>query len=125
MCTVTFIPREDGFYLAMNRDERIARPAAGSPAVFEEGLAKSIYPLDCEGGTWIAATHMGIAFTLLNWNDAPVLHKKSRTRGHVIPALVSSECSQSAELALGKLDMEGILPFRLIGIFPNEKLVIE
>src|SRR5215467_10005862 len=125
MCTVTFIPREDGFYVAMNRDERIARPSAKPPAVFEEGFAKSMYPLDCEGGTWIAANHMGIALTLLNWNDAPVLRKKSRTRGHVIPSLVGSDCSQSAELALRRVEMEGILPFRLVGIFPNELRVIE
>ena len=125
MCTLTFIPREDGFYVAMNRDERIARPFAKPPAVFGEGFVRSMYPLDCEGGTWIAANQMGIAFTLLNWNDAPVLRKKSRTRGHVIPALVSSNCSQSAELALGKIDMDGVLPFRLIGIFPNEERVVE
>ena len=124
MCTVTFIPREDGFYLAMNRDERIARLPARPPAVFEEGFSKSVYPLDCEGGTWIGANHMGIAFTLLNWNDTPVLRKKSRTRGHVIPALIRSDCSQSAESALGKLDMEGIHPFRLVGIFPNEAHVV-
>ena len=125
MCTVTFIPREDGFYVAMNRDERIARLSAKPPAVFGEEFVGSIYPLDCEGGTWIAANHMGIAFTLLNWNDAPVLRRKSRTRGHVIPALVSSDCSQSAEWALGKLDMDGVLPFRLVGIFPNEARVME
>ena len=125
MCTVTFIPREDGFYVAMNRDERIARPFAKPPALFGEGFVRSMYPLDCEGGTWIAANQMGIAFTLLNWNDAPVLHKKSRTRGHVIPALVSSNCSRSAELVLGKIDMDGVLPFRLIGIFPNEERVVE
>jgi hypothetical protein len=125
MCTVTFIPRGDGFYVAMNRDERIARPSAKPPAVFGEGFLRSMYPLDCEGGTWIAANHMGIVFTLLSWNDAPVLRRKSRTRGHVIPALVSSDCTQSAESALWRVDMEGILPFRLVGIFPNEARVIE
>lgn len=125
MCTVTFIPREDGFYVAMNRDERHARPYARPPAVFEEGFARSIYPIDCEGGTWIACNHMGIAFTLVNWNDAPLLRKKSRTRGHVIPALVNSDCSQSAESALGTFDIKGVLPFRLVGIFPREGRLIE
>src|SRR5215471_19134736 len=104
MCTVTFIPHANGFYVAMNRDERIARLPARPPTVFVRGLVESIYPLDCEGGTWIAANGMGIAFTLLNWNDAPVLCNKSRTRGHVIPALVGSDCSQYAELALRRLD---------------------
>ena len=43
----------------------------------------------------------------------------------MIPALVSSDCSQSAESALRRVEMEGILPFRLVGIFPNEARVIE
>jgi len=125
MCTVTFIPREEGFYVAMNRDERNARPRAISPAVFEQGSAKSIYPLDSEGGTWIAANDRGIALTLLNWNDAPLLCKKRRTRGLVIPGLVTSDCSRAADAALLRLDLEGILPFRLVGIFPSEERVIE
>jgi len=124
MCTVTFIPRSDGFYFAMNRDERVARASASPPAIFEQGRVASIYPLDCEGGTWIAANSMGVAFALLNWNDALVLRKKRLTRGRVIPALLSSTCSRAAESELGRFDLDGILPFRLIGIFPAEKSVI-
>jgi hypothetical protein len=125
MCTVTFIPRADGCFVAMNRDERIARSSATPPAVFDGGLVKSIYPLDCEGGTWVAANSAGIVFTLLNWNDIPALYKKSRSRGHIVPALIGSDCSQSADLALRRLDLKGILPFRLVGIFPHEERVIE
>jgi len=125
MCTVTFIPRDDGFCLAMNRDERIARPCASPPVVFRHGLVESVYPLDSEGGTWIAANSAGIAFTLLNWNDAQVLRKKVRTRGCVIPALITFDCSQAAESTLGRLDLDGILPFCLTGIFPAERSVIE
>ena len=110
--------------MAMNRDERIARPLASPPSVFGDRVA-SVYPLDSEGGTWIAANSMGIAFTLLNWNDARVLGAKSRTRGCVIPALVTSDCSQAAESALRQLDLNGVLPFRLIGVFPAEKNIFE
>lgn len=125
MCTVTFIPRDDGFYVAMNRDERIARPSANPPALFKGQLVESIYPLDSEGGTWIAANSEGIAFALLNWNDTQVLREKGRTRGSVIPALLSSNCVQAAESALVRLDLDGILPFRLVGFFPTEKTVFE
>ena len=125
MCTVTFIPRGDGFYVAMNRDERIARPSAKPPALFRQQSVESVYPVDSEGGTWIAANYMGIVFTLLNWNDAQVLREKGRSRGLVIPALVASNSSQAAESALGRLDLEGVLPFRLIGFFPKEKKIIE
>ena len=124
MCTVTFIPRGGGFYLAMNRDERITRPLASPPSVFGDRVA-SVYPLDSEGGTWVAANSMGIAFTLLNWNDARVLGAKSRTRGCVIPALVTADCSQAVESELRQLDLNGILPFRLVVVFPAEQSVFE
>ena len=125
MCTVTFIPRNDGFYLAMNRDERIARSSASPPAVFGEELVESIYPLDGEKGTWIAANRIGVAFALLNWNDTQVLHQKNRTRGSVIPALLGSACDHATESALRQLDLDGVLPFRLVGIFPADESVIE
>jgi hypothetical protein len=125
MCTVTFVPRNDGFFVAMNRDERIARPSASPPALFGQGLLESIYPLDSEGGTWIAANRAGVAFALLNWNDTQILHQKNRTRGSLIPALLSSTSDHAAESALCRLDLDGVLPFRLVGIFPAEKTVME
>jgi len=125
MCTVTFVPRNDGFYVAMNRDERIARPSASPPALFGQGLAESIYPLDSEGGTWIAANRTGVAFALLNWNDTQVLYQKNLTRGSVIPALLRSASDHAAESALRRLDLDGVLPFRLVGIFPAEETVME
>jgi hypothetical protein len=125
MCTVTFVPRNDGFYVAMNRDERIARPAANPPALFGQGLVESVYPLDSERGTWIAANRTGVAFALLNWNDTQVLYQKNRTRGSVIPALLSATCDHEVESVLRRLDLDGILPFRLVGIFPAEERVIE
>jgi transport and Golgi organization protein 2 len=125
MCTVIFIPRNDGFYFAMNRDERIARPPASPPALFGQGLVESIYPVDSEGGTWIAANHTGVAFALLNWNDTQVLQQKNRTRGSVIPALLSTTCDDAAETALRQFHLDGILPFRLVGIFPAEERIIE
>jgi len=125
MCTVTFVPRGDGFYLAMNRDERIARRSASAPAVLKHGGVESIYPIEGEGGTWIAINHRGVAFTLLNWNDTQVLREKTRTRGIVIPALAGSDSSQAAQSAISQFDLEGILPFRLVGFFPAENLAAE
>ena len=125
MCTVTFIPRDDRFHVSMNRDERIERPLAKSPAVYEQGLVQSIYPLDSAGGTWIAANSERIALALLNWNDAQVVRQKTRSRGAVIRALINSHCSEGAEAALRRIDLEGILPFRLVGIFPTEESLFE
>lgn len=125
MCTVTFIPRSDGFYLAMNRDEQITRSIASPPAVFQQGCVETIYPLDNQGGTWIAGNSLGVAFTLLNWNDALKLSEKSRSRGSVVLTVVSSNCSAVTQSTLSQLDLEGILPFRLVGFFSAEKDVSE
>jgi hypothetical protein len=124
MCTVTFIPHREGYHLAMNRDERKSSAIASLPALFEHSGVGSIYPCDTEGGTWIAANGRGIAFTLLNWNEVEALHAKVHSRGKVIPALIGSTDSQAAQSAFRGLNLEGVLPFTLIGFFPEEKVVV-
>lgn len=125
MCTVTFIPRRNEYDLAMNRDERIMRGTATVPSIFDHGSLKAVYPRDGEDGTWIAANSLGIAFTILNSNDVDTIHEKTRTRGCIIPAVVGSTCSEVAKSVLAELDLQGILPFRLVGFFPAKELVME
>src|SRR5271169_317562 len=128
MCTLTFIPRDDGYYLAMNRDESISRGVAEPPVLIDlrGPRASAIYPRDGAGGTWIAANDNGIAFALLNWNDVPRQSaKKVRSRGLVIPHLVQFGSHHDVQSALTLLELRGILPFRLVGIFPNEKKISE
>ena len=109
----------------MNRDEKITRGHACSPAVNRNGTRRVVYPTDVEGGTWIAASDSGIAFALLNWNDAHRLHPQTNTRGNVIPAVITAASSQNADATLKHLDLAGILPFRLVGVFPAEKRIVE
>jgi transport and Golgi organization protein 2 len=124
MCTVTFIPHREGYRLGMNRDERTSRAIASPPAVFRHRGIDSIYPRDAEGGTWIAANGWGIAFTLLNWNDTEALQAKVHSRGSVIPVLIDSTDSQAAQFALCKFRLEGVLPFTLLGFFPDEEVLL-
>ncbi len=155
MCTVTFIPRREGYLLAMNRDERITRGQATPPTVVEIGSVQVLYPRDIQGGTWIAASSCGIAFALLNWNrgaasfsrflresgvadfrnQAPTsnlnyslgdtVQPKTRSRGCVIPALIGCRSFRTADATLKRFDSRGILPFRLVGFFPSEKQIAE
>jgi len=125
MCTLTFIPNEEGYRLGMNRDEKISRGHASPPAVVENGAGRALYPRDVEGGTWIAASDRGIAFALLNWNDAEPSQTKTRSRGSVIPALIASSSTRNATSTLERLELRGILPFRLIGFFPIENQILE
>jgi hypothetical protein len=128
MCTLTVIPEENGYALAMNRDERIARGPSipPEPLRFEEGQA--VYPRDIEGGTWVAANDRGVALALLNWNDAcspAVQPPKVKSRGLVIPLLIRCSLSGEVQAAFAQADFSGLLPFRLIGVFPSEHQIWE
>ena len=125
MCTLTFIPNDGGYLVGMNRDEKLTRGPANPPAINKSGVRQALYPKDVEGGTWIAANDSGITFALLNWNDARCLHPRIGTRGGVIPVLITSTSSQNANVTLERLELGGILPFRLVGIFPAEKRILE
>jgi len=68
MCTVSFIPKERGFYLAMNRDEKRSRATALPPAIVNLAERRAIFPRETNGGTWIAANDVGVCVALINWH---------------------------------------------------------
>lgn len=135
MCTVTIIPLTarrrapprstrpvfdgPGVRLACNRDELRTRPAALAPAVRRFGERLAILPVDPQsGGTWVAASDAGLAFSLLNVNPAPGLDRaelESRpSRGLIIPALLPSASLQDAVNAASAVDAARARPFRLV-----------
>lgn len=125
MCTLSFVARDRGYLVAMNRDERITRGAGGPPGLHELKCEPAIYPSDGAGGTWIAVNEHGIALALLNWNDAAGRFRKTASRGKVIPALIVSRSSEALKRSINGLDLNGMLPFRLTGIFPAERQICE
>ncbi len=128
MCTLTFIAGDESHRIAMNRDERISRGAGETAEIHEVGGAKTIYPSDGEGGTWIGVNQYGIALALLNWNDGASIGESNggaRSRGQVIPALIGSRSLTELCLMLQVSKLKGMLPFRLVAIFPAEKQIRE
>jgi hypothetical protein len=127
MCTLSVVTVADRYLLAMNRDERIARGGGEMPQLHELCGTEAIYPNDGAGGTWIAANEHGIALALLNWSGTRYTADsgKVRSRGQLIPALIGSRSLPDLSAALGGLDLEGILPFRLVGVFLLEKKIGE
>jgi hypothetical protein len=109
----------------MNRDEQVSRGSASPPAKFTVRGVEVIYPRDTAGGTWVAANSYGVALALLNWYGAGVHGQKTRTRGGVIPALAGLASSRDVCAAGKSLDLSGVLPFRLVGVFPSEKRLCE
>lgn len=67
MCTVTYIPFQNGFYLTSNRDEKAARLKSDIPKWYEFASGKILFPKDGNaGGTWIALHENRNAMVLLN-----------------------------------------------------------
>jgi hypothetical protein len=128
MCTLSLITRDSGYLLAMNRDEKIERGGGELPDVHPLHNISVIYPSDGAAGTWISVNSYGNTFALLNSNA--VLSNsldctKTRSRGQIIPTLGTSSSMTELNQELGVLDLKGILPFRLIGVFPSEKAIAE
>jgi hypothetical protein len=67
MCTVTYVPCTDGYFLASNRDEKCTRKKAISPAEYYLESTTVIFPKDADaGGTWIILKENGDSLCLLN-----------------------------------------------------------
>src|SRR5260370_37541200 len=62
MCTISFVPKLRGFYLALNRDEKFTRSTALPPAIVDLADRRAIFPREPNGGTWIAANDVGVCF---------------------------------------------------------------
>ena len=123
MCTLTFIPKPQGYLLGMNRDERLTRELALPPAQVTASSLPAVYPRESGGGTWIGSNAAGITFALLNQNPGPQSPMKERSRGEIIPALMESMRFPHAMRRFQQLDLRGMLPFVLIGIFPAEQII--
>ena len=127
MCTLTVVTSDETYLIAMNRDEKITRSVGLPPEIYEFGSARAIYPRDESGGTWLAVNEYGITLALLNWNDvdASGVLAKTRSRGQVIPALIGSRSLSDLHDVFQLSNFEGMLPFRLVGVFPFEQQIWE
>src|ERR1051326_6131337 len=125
MCSLTLITREHGYLVGMNRDERVARGTGLAPVTHVTGQTRAAYPTDGVEGTWIGTNDRGITLALLNWHDVTIQAKKERSRGLVIPAILGAGSLVELNQKITDLDLQGLLPFRLVGIFPVEQTVAE
>src|SRR5207249_9347888 len=122
MCTISFVPKSRGFYLAMNRDEKFTRSTALPPAIIDRAGRRAIFPREPEGGTWIAANDAGVCLALVNWHRIerePV--RSIASRGQVVKALAVKSSDDEIAAGLAALPLRRLLPFRLIVIIPSEQ----
>jgi len=127
MCTVTFIARKSGYALGMNRDEKLARVRARAPAIRNAGGRRALFPSEPGGGTWVGVNDVGIGFALINWYSisAFVAGRLSVSRGEVVTAVLAANSVAGVEKILATSPLERMNAFRLIGLFPGAREIIE
>jgi uncharacterized protein with NRDE domain len=127
MCTVSIVPRGDGFRLMCNRDERTSRPQALRPARHALSAREAIYPVDpLGGGTWIGANDAGLAMSVLNRSArrGPWPQRSCHSRGLIIPQLLVHDSLADAMDAAAERDLSVFPPFRLVAIQGREVAVL-
>ncbi len=126
MCTVSFIAQKNGYALAMNRDEQVARLAGLPPKTIFSQRRKIICPSEPGGGTWIALNDAGVSFALINWYSVPgQVEGNAISRGNVVKSIYGFAADESVALALEQLPLKQIKPFRLIAVFRDPKQITE
>src|SRR5437762_3718781 len=126
MCTVSFVPNDQGFYLAMNRDEKRSRSIALPPRIVTVAGCRAIFPREPNGGTWIAVNDAGVCLALLNWhriqrNPADEIASRGQVTANLAGAASSNDI---ADVMMG-MTLHNLRPFRLIPIVPGERVMTE
>jgi hypothetical protein len=114
MCTVTFIPVRDEFFITSNRDEKLSRKQAITPVAYKQEGHYLIYPKDANaGGTWIALKENGDAIVLLNGAFLPHIQQPPyrKSRGLILLDIINTP---RPSLSLVKINLDGIEPFTLV-----------
>ncbi len=123
MCTVTYIPSANGYYLTSNRDEKITRKTAILPAEYINGDMKLIYPKDADaGGTWIVLKENGDSLCLLNgaFENFVDTGKFTFSRGKIVLQIATA---YNMATAFKEIDCCETAPFTLIIV--NESKLFE
>lgn len=126
MCTVTLVARRNGYVLGMNRDEKRTRIAGLPPKIQVLHGRSVLFPSEPDGGTWIALNNSGVTLALINWYAIPArVELNAVTRGKVVKAACIADSADEAEQLIAELPLQRINPFRLIGVFPDLRQVVE
>jgi Transport and Golgi organisation 2 len=126
MCTVTFIARRNGYALGMNRDEKLTRAAGLPPHLTHLNGRAILAPSEPGGGTWIGVNDTGATLALINWYSIPSrVAGQATSRGEVVKLALPSDSPPVVEAVLEEFPLAHVNPFRLIGVFPGDKVVVE
>ncbi len=126
MCSVSFLPHSRGFYLGMNRDESLLRPAARPPEIARFGGPLALFPSEATGGSWVGVNGAGLCVALINWYAVAHEPKAGRvSRGIVVPSMLAASSLRDATHIITALPKWNMSPFRLLVFALPERTVRE
>jgi hypothetical protein len=126
MCTVTFAPRRTGYVLGMNRDEKLTRVEARPPKPRFIESRRVLFPSEPEGGTWIGLNDVGVCLALINWYSvAARVERRALSRGCIVTSTIGGIATGDVDEKLAAIPLPRVNPFRLIGVFPKAREIIE
>ena len=114
MCTVTFIPVKNRYFITSNRDEKYSRKKAIPPAIYTIHKSNLLFPKDANaGGSWIALHENGNVAVLLNGAFVRHVHRSpyKKSRGKILLEIIESSLPISF---FTRMDLLHIEPFTLI-----------
>lgn len=113
MCTVSYIPIQNGFYFTSSRDEMITRETL-PPRFYSVKGEQLLFPRDSKaGGTWIATSVKGITICLLNgaFENHVKTGKYRQSRGQVV---IESFGFNDMQQFYNEFDLSEVEPFTLL-----------
>lgn len=115
MCTITYIPTADGFYLTSSRDEKASRATIPLTKYQVDGT-DLIYPKDeVAGGTWIASDYKGRTVCLLNGAFHSHLKQDRYVRSRGLILLESFKYKNAFEFS-NAVNLNEVEPFTMISL---------
>jgi len=124
MCTLTYIPKKEGFILTSNRDESLFRPQSLEPEKFEMFGQSLLFPKDPEAnGTWIATADSDRTICLLNGGFVRHIQQPKYRKSRGLVLLDYFQFANAAEFA-NAYDFSNVAPFTLVIVeeLPNRIL---
>ncbi len=128
MCTLSFLPDDDGGYLlGLNRDELPSRSTALPPRLDEAAGVPMCTPIDPDGGgSWIALNARGYGVCLINGDSqrlrAPTVGAPSR--GLLVTSVILDPAPDAVSEFFARRQREGQMlenPFRLYVAEPGAR----
>ncbi|MBI1788639.1 MAG: NRDE family protein [Acidobacteria bacterium] len=119
MCTVSWLHEDGGYQLLCNRDEKLTRKPARGPRLEDRDGVRVLLPRDLDaGGSWLGVNEAGLTLCLLN--GPPAGSVPTRSRGLLIPELLSAPDCAAVDRRLRDFNLRAFAPWVLLALEPGQ-----